>query len=215
VGDWDGYAVVHGGFDPRRAGSAVRGWRRLAYATGARLARVGVPPAAITLAGLVLSVSVPLLADRPALAAVFVLLAAVADSIDGAVAVAAGRTSRLGYLYDSLVDRIGEGCWLAAFWLIGAPGPLVVAAGALSWLHEYVRARMAASGMTEIGVVTVGERSMRVSAAFVGLLLAAAAGMIQSDLPAGTITMVAAVWVLLAFVGLIQLLAATHRRLIP
>ena len=55
------------------------------------------------------------------------LLAAVADSVDGAVAVVTGRTTRLGYVYDSVADRLGEVAWLLAFWLVGAPGGLVVA----------------------------------------------------------------------------------------
>jgi CDP-diacylglycerol--glycerol-3-phosphate 3-phosphatidyltransferase len=214
---WDEYAVgwarLHGGFDPRKAGPLVRGWLRVSYVIGSGLARVGIPPGGVTFAGLVLSVSVPLLADRPALAAVFVLLAAMADSADGATAVVSGRATRLGYLYDSLADRLGEAAWLAAFWLVGAPGTLVVTAGGLSWLHEYVRARVTAAGMRDIGVVTVGERPTRVSIAFVGLLLAGAAALVQADLPAGTITVVTAVWVLLALVGLLQLLAAFHRAL--
>jgi phosphatidylglycerophosphate synthase len=215
--NWDEYAVawarLHGGFDPRRAGPAVGGWLRMAYGIGAGLARVRVPPALVTLTGLVLCVAVPVLSDRPAVAAVFVLLAAMADSVDGAVAVVSGRATRLGYLYDSLVDRLGEGCWLVAFWLVGAPGTLVVAAGALSWLHEYVRARVTSAGMKDIGVVTIGERPTRVAVAVVGLVLAGWVGVIQSDLPAGTITVVSAVWVLLAVVGLAQLLAAVHRSL--
>lgn len=214
---WDEYAVgwarLHGGFDPRKAGPLVRGWLRVAYVIGSGLARAGVAPAAVTFAGLVLCVCVPLLADRPALAAVFVLLAAMADSADGATAVVSGRATRLGYLYDSLADRLGEAAWLVAFWLVGAPGTLVVAAGAMSWLHEYVRARVTAAGMRDIGVVTVGERPTRVSIAFVGLLLAGAVKLVQSDLPAGTITVVTAVWVLLSLVGLLQLLAAFHRAL--
>ena len=60
-------------------------------------------------------------------------------------------------------DRIGELGWLAAFWVAGAPGWLVVAAGAASWLHEYLRARATAGGMAEIGAVTAlgaqGERA--------------------------------------------------------
>ncbi|GAA4704620.1 CDP-alcohol phosphatidyltransferase family protein [Phytohabitans rumicis] len=215
--NWDEYAVawarLHGGFDPRRAGPAVGGWLRLAYGIGAGLARARVAPAMVTLVGLGLSVAVPLLADRPAVAGVFVLLAAMADSVDGAVAVVSGRATRLGYLYDSLVDRLGEGCWLIAFWLVGAPGSLVVAAGALSWLHEYIRARVTAAGMKDIAVVTVGERPTRVSVAVVGLVLAGWVGALQSDLPAGTITVVCAVWVLLAVVGVAQLLAAVHRGL--
>jgi phosphatidylglycerophosphate synthase len=214
---WDEYAVgwarLHGGFDPRKAGPLVRGWLRVSYVIGSGLARVGISPGGVTFAGLVLSVSVPLLADRPALAAVFVLLAAMADSADGATAVVSGRATRLGYLYDSLADRLGEAAWLVAFWLVGAPGSLVVTAGGLSWLHEYVRARVTAAGMRDIGVVTVGERPTRVSVAFVGLLLAGAVELVQVDLPAGTITVVTAVWVLLALVGLLQLLAAFHRAL--
>ncbi|BCB88007.1 CDP-alcohol phosphatidyltransferase family protein [Phytohabitans suffuscus] len=214
---WNEYAVgwarLHGGFDPRKAGPLVRGWLRVSYVIGSGLARIGIPPSGVTLGGLVLCVSVPLLADRPALAAVFVLLAAMADSADGATAVVSGRATRLGYLYDSLADRLGEAAWLVAFWLVGAPGLLVVIAGGLSWLHEYVRARVTAAGMHDIGVVTVGERPTRVSVAFVGLLLAGAAELVQDDLPAGTITVVTAVWVLLALVALLQLLAAFHRAL--
>ncbi len=142
------------------------------------------------------------------------LLASVADSVDGAVAVATGRTTRLGYVYDSLADRIGEAAWLVAFWLVGAPGALVAAGGALSWLHEYVRARAVAAGMREIGAVTVGERPTRVCVAVAGLLLAGLSGLVEVDLAAGTITMATAVWVLLAAFGLGQLLSAVRRALI-
>jgi phosphatidylglycerophosphate synthase len=90
------------------------------------------------------------------LGGVLVLLAAFADGLDGAVAVVTGTASRLGFVYDSVADRIGEVAWLAAFWLAGAPGWLVVGTGAVSWLHEYVRARAAAAGMADIGAVTVG-----------------------------------------------------------
>ncbi|MFC0529606.1 CDP-alcohol phosphatidyltransferase family protein [Phytohabitans kaempferiae] len=214
---WDEYAVawarLHGGFDPREAGPLVRGWLRISYAIGSGLARVGIPPSGVTFAGLVFSVSVPVLADRPTIAAVFVLLAAIADSADGATAVVSGRATRIGYVYDSVADRLGEAAWLVAFWLVGAPAMLVVVAAGLSWLHEYVRARVTAAGMRDIGVVTVAERPTRVSVAFVGLLIAGVAGAVQPDLPAGTITVVTAVWLLLAFVGLLQLLAAFHRAL--
>lgn len=209
----DGWARLHGGFDPRKAGPLVRGWLRVSYLIGKGLARIGIPPGGVTLGGLLLCVAVPLLAGRPVLAAVFVLLAAMADSADGATAVVSGRATRLGYLYDSVADRLGEVAWLVAFWLVGAPGILVVAVGGLSWLHEYIRARVTAAGVHDIGVVTLGERPTRVSIAFAGLLLAGLAQLVQTDLPAGTITVVTAVWVLLAFVGLLQLVAAFHRAL--
>ncbi|TCB97917.1 CDP-alcohol phosphatidyltransferase family protein [Micromonospora zingiberis] len=220
--NWNEYATawarLHGGFDPRAATPVVRGWLRLSYHLGFLLGRLRVGPTAVTVVGVLLCLCVPLFAVRPGdgpfLGALFVLLASVADSVDGAVAVATGRTTRLGYVYDSLADRLGEAAWLVAFWLVGAPGALVAAAGALSWLHEYVRARAVAAGMREIGAVTVGERPTRVCVAVAGLLLAGLTGLIQPDLAAGTITMATAVWVLLAAFGLGQLLSAVRRALI-
>lgn len=219
---WNEYATawarLHGGFDPRAATPVVRGWLRLSYHLGFLLGRLRVGPTAVTVVGVLLCLCVPLFAvrlgDGPFLGALFVLLASIADSVDGAVAVATGRTTRLGYVYDSLADRIGEAAWLVAFWLVGAPGALVAAAGALSWLHEYVRARAVAAGMREIGAVTVGERPTRVCVTVGGLLLAGLTGLIQPDLAAGTITMATAVWVLLAAFGLGQLLSAVRRALI-
>lgn len=219
---WDDYATawarLHGGFDPRAAAPVVRAWLRFAYHVGYILGRLRITPTAVTVAGVLLCLCVPLFSvrsvDGPIVGALFVLLAAVADSVDGAVAVATNRTTRLGYVYDSLADRLGEIAWLAAFWLVGAPGALVVAGGALSWLHEYVRARAVAAGMRDIGAVTVGERPTRVCVALVGLLLAGLTGLIDPDLAAGTITMATAVWVLLAGFGLGQLLSTVRRALI-
>ncbi|MER7166318.1 CDP-alcohol phosphatidyltransferase family protein [Micromonospora sp. NPDC000207] len=219
---WHEYATewarLHGGFDPRTAAPVVRGWLRLAYHIGYVLGRLRVTPTAVTAAGVLLCFCVPLLVGRPGdgpfLGAFFVLLASVADSVDGAVAVTTRRTSRLGYVYDSVADRLGEVAWLLAFWLLGAPGALVVAGGALSWLHEYVRARAVSAGMREIGAVTVGERPTRVCVALVGLLVTGLAGMIQADLTAGTATMAGAVWVLLAGFGFGQLLSAVRRVLL-
>jgi CDP-diacylglycerol--glycerol-3-phosphate 3-phosphatidyltransferase len=219
--NWDEYAVnwarLHGGFDPRRAAPTVQGWLRFAYQTGYLLGRLRVSPTAVTVVGMLLCLAVPVAVVRgptgPFIGAGFVLLAALADSVDGAVAVITGRTTRLGYVYDSLADRIGEAGWLIAFWLLGAPGPLVVLVGALSWLHEYLRARSVSAGMREIGAVTVGERPSRVALALVGLLAAGAAGLIDLHLAAGTITVITAIWVLLAGYGLLQLLGAVRRSL--
>jgi phosphatidylglycerophosphate synthase len=218
---WDEYAStwarLHGGFDPRQATPVVQAWLRLAYGLGSALGRVRVPPSAVTVVGVLLCVRVPVIAVRspsgPLTAAVFVLLAAVADSVDGAIAVAVNRSSRLGYVYDSLADRVGEAAWLTAFWLLGAPGIVVATAGGLSWLHEYLRARAVSAGMREIGAVTVGERPSRVAVAAVGLVLAGVAGLIDADFAPGVITVAGAVWVLLAAFGLAQLLTAVRNAL--
>ena len=208
------WSRLHGGFDPRRSSAVVRGWVLAAYRIGSWLGRRGVGPAAVTTAGVVLCLAVPFAAllgrGGLLLGAVLVLLAAFADGLDGAVAVVTGRTSRLGYVYDSVADRVGEAGWLAGLWVAGAPGWLVVAAGGTSWLHEYVRARATAAGMTEIGVVTVGERPTRVSVAFSGLAIA---GFIRDDWLPDVIVVATAAWLALAVVGLGQLAVAVRREL--
>jgi phosphatidylglycerophosphate synthase len=212
---WQEYAAawsrLHGGFDPEAASPVVRGWIRLAYRGGSLLGRLRVSPGAVTAAGLVLCLGVPFAAllDRPGLllGALLVLLAGFADALDGAVAVVTGRTSRLGFVYDSVADRLGELAWLAAFWVAGAPGWLVVAGGAVSWLHEYVRARAAAGGMDGLGVVTLGERPTRVSVAISGLLIAGVSGSAQ------IVWTAALVWLALGLIGLVQLVVAVRREL--
>jgi CDP-diacylglycerol--glycerol-3-phosphate 3-phosphatidyltransferase len=175
---WDEYTAawsrLHGGYDLSRASSLVRGWLLVAYRTGSWLGGKRVGPSTVTTAGLVVSLAVPaavlLGPGGLLLAALLVLVAAFADALDGAVAVVTGRASRRGYVYDSVADRVSEAAWLVAFWLAGVPGWLVVAAGAVSWLQEYARARAAAAGMNEIGVVTVSERPTRVLTSLFGLL---------------------------------------------
>ncbi|MEU8243788.1 CDP-alcohol phosphatidyltransferase family protein [Actinoplanes missouriensis] len=210
---WEEYATawsrLHGGFDPRQASPVVRGWVRGAYRIGSFLGRRGVSPFAVTLAGVVLCLAVPVVAlagpAGVAVAALLVLLAAMADGLDGAVAVVTGRVSRAGFVYDSVADRVGEAGWLAAFWVAGAPGWLVVAAGAASWLHEYVRARAVAAGMAEIGAVTVGERPTRVSIALCAFLFGAVA--------APAVLVGAAAWLLMQIIGFAQLIFAVRRAL--
>ncbi len=218
---WDEYAKawssLHGGFDPLRTSPVVRGWLRLAYGGGSLLGRAGVGPTAVTATGLLICLGVPLAAARGPVgllvAAVLVLLAGIADALDGAVAVVTGKVSRLGFVYDSVADRLGEAAWLTAFWLAGAPGPLVVAGGAACWLHEYIRARSAGAGMRGVGVVTVGERPTRVSVALVGLLFGGAAGLLRPELAAGTVTLAAVAWLAFAVFGLGQLITVVRRDL--
>ncbi|ROP29246.1 CDP-diacylglycerol--glycerol-3-phosphate 3-phosphatidyltransferase [Couchioplanes caeruleus] len=213
---WEQYAAawsaLHGGFDPRTASPVVRGWVRLAYRGGRLLASLRVGPTAVTVAGLLLCAGVPFV--PPLAGAMLVLLAGIADTLDGAVAVVAGRATRLGFVYDSVADRLGELAWLGAFWVAGAPGWLVVTGLAVSWLHEYVRARAAAGGMDGVGVVTMGERPTRVSVAAVGLAVVGIAGLVQPgwDRPAAVVAVT--VWSVLSLIGLGQLLAAVRRALI-
>jgi phosphatidylglycerophosphate synthase len=220
---WDHFvaarAGLHGGLEPRTASPLVRGWVLSAYRIGVLLGRKRIRPLTVTLAGLLLCLAVPVvtgLAGPPAglaAGALLVLLAAVADGLDGAVAVVTGRVTRAGHVYDSVADRLGEAAWLTAFWLAGVPAGLAVAAGAGSWLHEYLRARATTAGMTEIGVVTVGERPTRVAVTVTGLLLAPIAALVAPAWTVPALTVAVTIWLLLQIAGLFQLTAAVHSTL--
>ena len=211
------WATLHGGVDPRGLSRLARSWLRIAYAVGRALVPTGVHPGAVTFVGLTLSVAVVVVAPlRGAwlfVAAGLVLLAALADTVDGSVAVLGSRTTRLGAFYDAVADRLGEAAWLLALWLLGAPGWLVVICGGLTWLHEYVRARAAVAGMTGIGVVTMAERPARVILMTAALALGGAAWLINPYLTPGTVTVVVAVWVVVGLLGLTRLAAAVHANL--
>jgi phosphatidylglycerophosphate synthase len=195
----------------------VETWLRLCYRTGRLLARLRVRPSPVTTIGMLASLAVPVLTVRhgywPLAGAALVLFSGLADGVDGAIAIVTNRVTRLGYVYDSVADRIGEAAWVAALWLAGAPGWLAVLVGALAWLHEYLRARATAAGMAEIGAVTLGERPVRLVLVAVGLVLAGLAGQLARDLPAGAVTIVAAIAALLGVIGLIQLVNAVQTTL--
>jgi phosphatidylglycerophosphate synthase len=219
--DWPGYAdqwaKLHGGYNLRQASPLVRGWLWFAYRSARALAAVGMAPSTVTSVGVVLALGVVPAAlaggGWPVLAAVLVVLGALADSADGALALLTGRETRLGRLYDSVADRVTEAAWLTGLWALGAPGWLITFCGALAWMHEYLRARAAIAGLRGIGIVTAGERPTRVLVAAFGFGLAGAAGLAGPEFAAGTMTVASAVWAVLGGLGLIQLAGAVHRSL--
>jgi len=205
------WTELHGGYDPA-AQALSRTWLTAVHAVACRCGPI--PPAAVTVAGLLVAAAVPVLAlgagPLPALlAAVAVLLSGLLDSLDGAVAVTFGRDTRLGFVLDSLADRIADSAYVVALWVLGAPGWLCVLAGAVTALQEYIRARAGAAGMSGIGVVTVWERPTRIVLAAVLLALSAVPAV-----PDGTFaTAGAGGWSLLAVIGVVQVLAAVRREL--
>jgi len=211
---WDAYTVawgrLHDGYDVRHASPLIRGWLRVAYGIGRVLARIRVSARVVTGFGLLLNLGVPVVAAfwGPWAAAGLVFAAAMVDTVDGAVALLTARATRLGTVYDALVHRFAEVSWLGAFWVLGAPGWLLVICGAVAWLHEYMRARAAAVGLRVIGAMTVGERSMRVSTTIGGLAVAGLAGQLSTNLQAGTVTIAAVVWIFLGVFGFVELLSS-------
>jgi CDP-diacylglycerol--glycerol-3-phosphate 3-phosphatidyltransferase len=206
--DWSG---LHGGARPT---GIVGWWLSGVYRLARPLVRLGVDPSVLTAGGLVVAAAVPCLAEVgprwPILAGLVVALSAVLDNLDGAVAVMARRTSAWGFVLDSLVDRVSDGAYLVAFWLLGAAGWLCVLAGSALTLLEYARARAGNAGMTEIGVVTVGERPTRVIIASSFLITAG----IFCAHPAGISAAAVLGTGVVSLVGLVQLLIVVRRTLL-
>ena len=201
-----GWAALHGGIRPS---GVVRIWlggvQRLA-ATGP-VARIS--PDALSVTGVAVAGAATLVAGEggrwPLLAAVLVVLVGVLDGLDGAVALHTGRARPLGAVVDAMADRVGDLLLLATLAVLGAPPVWCVAAGALTFLHEYLRARAGAAGMPGIGAVTVAERPTR-------LVLVAVACLGAGTLPAGTpltgwgwATVCVIGWVVVGAVGLVHL----------
>lgn len=217
VPDFDRYlarwAALHGGYDPR-ANVWVVGWLRLTYAAGRSLARRGVLPDVITLWGLwfAFAVLVPARAgDRWALLAASALVAsALADALDGGVAVLTERTTRWGSVLDSVVDRIADTVYLAALVAVGGLPVVAIAAGFALFLLEYLRVRAGNAGVSEITVVTVGERPTRVVLCVAGILLGGL--FIEQAGPVATGALAAVTTV--SVIGVGQLGIAVRRRLV-
>jgi CDP-diacylglycerol--glycerol-3-phosphate 3-phosphatidyltransferase len=156
-------------------------WLKGAAAVARPLARAGISPNAVTAAALLTAVAaVPLAAVDgwvgPAAACLAVTLSGLLDSLDGAVAVQAGRTTRVGFLLDSALDRLADAALPAALAVAAGEGAwLAVAATAACWWLEYVRARGSLAGITGKQVITPGERPTRIILTAVGLGLPALA----------------------------------------
>lgn len=206
----DSWSDLHLGYDPR-GNLWVRGWLRGAYRVARPLAAVGLPPDVLTLWGLWLAGAAAVAAAVgqrwPLAAAGLVVASGLLDTLDGAVAALTDRATPAGSVLDSVADRAGDVAFLAAVWLAGGPGGLAVGCGILIGLLEYTRARAGNAGMDEVGVVTVGERPVRVICCAGALTVAGAAPALAG--PAATAGL--GVLLVLSAAGLLQLAAAVRR----
>jgi archaetidylinositol phosphate synthase len=193
--DW---SQGHHGIDPE-AVPFVRGWLRVVDVACRPLVALRVPPDAVTAAGLLFSLAVPVLAAAGLLgwAVAAVLVSVLLDGLDGAVALRTDRVSSYGRALDSACDRVSELAWWVAL-VLGAGVPWWAAAvlAVLTLAPEGWRARTG-----RLGALTVWERPTRTILVVVGLAFA--------GLGLGLVT--GLVGVVLAVVGAGQLVLAVRR----
>ncbi len=146
------------------------------------LGRLGLSPNALTLAGFVVSCAAAALAGSQLwlAAGVVSLLGGAFDMLDGALARATGRTSKLGGFLDSTFDRWGEGVVYAGIVtgavLAGAPSAAFLSALAMTsaFMVSYTRAKAESLGFRgEVGVAPRPERIIILAA---GLVASGATG---------------------------------------
>jgi CDP-diacylglycerol--glycerol-3-phosphate 3-phosphatidyltransferase len=158
------WSELHGG---ATIAGAVKGWLAISYYLARGLSLLRITPNLMTVIGVLLSLAMlaPIVAGEesiPLLPAIALLiLALIADGVDGSLAIYQNRASELGALYDAIADRISEAAWLTFVVYIGVPARYAIAIWILGATQEYARARLASMGYTEVGVVTPAERPMR------------------------------------------------------
>lgn len=125
--------------------------------------KAGLPPNAVSALGVAAAfLSAALYLNRQIYpAATLLLLSGLLDSIDGLVARAMGRATRLGAFLDSLLDRYADAAVIASIILANLCDPLAgVVALIGTLLVSYVRARGESLGveMSGVGVMERAER---------------------------------------------------------
>ena len=143
---------------------------------GARAGKARLKADHLTLLGLIMAVATSVAIGTGALRAAVLLLVltAVPDALDGAVAKATGTASPRGSFFDSVADRVSDALLLGgtAWYLADAHGSrwavLPLAVLAASMLISYERAKAESLGFTAKGGIM--ERAERLIALGVGLL---------------------------------------------
>ncbi|HEY0639393.1 MAG TPA: CDP-alcohol phosphatidyltransferase family protein [Pseudonocardiaceae bacterium] len=180
--------------------------------TGQWLHRRGVTADMVTVLGTVVSVAASLFFfpnDHLFWGTVVVTVFVLFDTLDGAVARAAGGGSPFGAVLDSVCDRVADGALFAAlvWWCFGPGDDRLLAVVALvclvsSQVISYIKARAEAAGLTAEGGLI--ERPIRLIITLVGT------GLHGLGVP---YAVHAALWLLavLSLVTVGQRLAAVHR----
>lgn len=170
-------------------------------------------PGAVVGLGLIASLLVPLtvLIGGSAILAALPLIGITALT-DASYALLAGRSSKLSrrvLVFEPLAGRLSEAAWLLSFWFLGAPGWVVVTTGALCWTYVQTRSRARQVGLRDLGMNTLGERAVRTATVAVGFvaagIIAVAGGAEYDTWLSGAVTIAVTAWLLMAALGLLQL----------
>jgi phosphatidylglycerophosphate synthase len=144
----------------------IKGWLNISYLIVKPLAKVRITPNVLTILGLLFGVLLYANAKTfwaPAL----LVLSLICDGIDGSLAIVTNKSTKWGAILDSTVDRLTEIFWVLALYKVGADLNLLIIVLLAASVQEYMRARAAGLGLSEVGIVTFAERPVRASFVFI------------------------------------------------
>ena len=144
----------------------IKGWLNISYLIVKPLAKVRITPNVLTILGLLFGVLLYANAETfwaPAL----LVLSLICDGIDGSLAIVTNKSTKWGAILDSTVDRLTEIFWVLALYKVGADLNLLIIVLLAASVQEYMRARAAGLGVSEVGIVTFAERPVRASFVFI------------------------------------------------
>jgi archaetidylinositol phosphate synthase len=209
------WSALHGGAEIK---GIVKAWLSISFFLARALSGLRIGANLLTVLGLLLALGLTYYALNLNyfLALILLALSLLADGVDGSVAIYRAQESRLGAALDSIVDRVSETLWALSFYFIGADYRIVLLGWLIAAIQEYVRARLAGLGISEVGVVTICERPVRASIIAVALVALALDqvflnGEIARDF--FYIHFFAGFWVILQTISLATLLRFAHRTL--
>ena len=144
----------------------VKAWLNISYLIVKPLSKVRITPNVLTILGLLFGVLLYANAKTfwaPAL----LVLSLICDGIDGSLAIVTNQSTKWGAILDSTVDRLTEIFWVLALYKVGADLNLLIIVLLAASVQEYMRARAAGLGVSEVGIVTFAERPVRASFVFI------------------------------------------------
>lgn len=182
----------------------VKGWLGISYLLVKPLAKLRITPNTLTLLGLFFGILLYLNSGN-SWAILLLVLSLICDGIDGTLAIITSKSSKWGAMLDSVADRLTEVFWGLTFIAIGADQNLVIAAMLIAAIQEYLRARSAGLGLTDVGVVTISERPVRASILFIAL--------IAFSLSLEIVNLLAILWLIMQSISLLTVTKYAYQKL--
>lgn len=160
---WSG---LHGGAQIK---GIVRAWLTISFFITRPLIALRFSPNSLSILSIFAAIAFVLTVETH-WAISLLVLSLLLDGVDGTVAIITGKSTKFGAMVDAVADRLVEGLWAIALYLLGAPWQLVIVAWLAAFTQEYLRARAGGLGVNQVLIVTWCERPVRATLIFIPLI---------------------------------------------